>query len=74
MGSLPEGEEQTVRKTWIQDAEKTEAIRILERSWESLRRSPKGSEFVFGEPKSGKPDEIGIYFVDYAAAKSKEAE
>jgi hypothetical protein len=54
------------RGKWVQDANVTEVAKIIWRFSEKLSKyiEDTGSQYITGPSKSGKPDEVGIYFVD----------
>jgi hypothetical protein len=56
------------KRSWLHDAKKSEAPELIrgktERNYEN---SPCGSRYETGDSRSGKPDEIGIYFFDPTA-------
>ena len=54
--------------SWVQDGEKGKMGHLVEEMNIDVKRgvikSPKGSGYIAGSPRSGKSEEAGIYFFD----------
>lgn len=77
----PEPEKE--KGTWVQDVSRSEAeqmiITLTDQLYEESgddeeigNKTPQGSKYDIGPSKSGKENEVGIYFFDPTAQKEKE--
>ena len=55
-----------MKKTWVQDSNATEVLSVMMSMIENNKEyiHDTGSKYITGPSKSGKSNDIGIYFVD----------
>ena len=60
-----------IRETWVQDVKTTEIEQIMTRLNEDNAQyiQNTGSQYTTGPSKSGRSDEVGIYFRDPTSSK-----
>lgn len=60
-----------IREIWVQDVKTTEIEQIMARLKEDNARyiQNTGSQYITGPSKSGRSDELGIYFRDPTSSK-----
>ena len=58
-----------MKKTWVQDSNTTEVLSVMMKMIESNKDyiHKTGSKYITGRSKSGKSNDVGIYFVDPTA-------
>lgn len=60
-----------IKETWVQDIKTTEIIPTMMKLAENNAKyiQNTGSEYITGPSKSGRSDEVGIYFRDPTSSK-----
>ena len=73
MGDTSSPEEERESRSWVQDilSEEAEEL-VMKMQVRNEGKQPKESKYEIGPSRSGKENEVGIYFFDPTAKKEKE--